>query len=331
MSDSNLSRGDHVYVWRKIRLYQHHGIVITKKDLEEKLAKKFHPMKIESLMIIEQNLDGLRIVTLNEFRTEHPFNYEHRISRANYGTDVMKYYLNRRGTCYLTKCLSENEIVENAIRIFSDENQREIWKTYSLVLKNCEQFAFICSTNLEHVLGEQVLMGCNVVKSVFINGMYNAVECIFHILQCLAEQVICGITIDVIVKENALAALTSSVLEALLYSVRLFIYYYYPDKRKENLARKYAITPHDYIQQMIQAGFGNLSTFGLSIAGIIFKSSVFFNAMTPTAASIFFGFLGYLAARWITGLIALEIRSLKSAHKMENNNTVKTIVNEIHT
>ena len=113
--------------------------------------------------------------------------------------------------------------------------------------------------------------------------------------------------------ENALAALTAGVLEALLLSVRLFVYYYYKEKRTENLARKYAITPHDYIQQMIQAGLGNLSTFGLSIAGMVIKSSVFVSAMSPTAFSTFFGFIGYLAARWITGLIAVKIRHIKAS------------------
>ncbi|CAF0860624.1 unnamed protein product [Adineta ricciae] len=321
MSDHNPQRGDHLYAWRKIRLYQHHGIVVTKEDLEKYLPSKLMPKKVDPLMVIEQNLQGLRIVTLGEFRLEHPFNYEHRIGCARYGIDVMEYYVNRRGTCYLTKRLSEDQVVKNAIRIYSDEKQRDMWKTYSLVLKNCEQFAFMCSTNLEHVLGEQVLMGCNIVRSIFVNGMYSAVECIFHIVELLAKQMIRGVPINIIIKENALAALTASVLETLLLSVRLFVYYYYKEKRTENLARKYAITPHDYIQQMIQAGLGNLSAFGLSIAGMVVKSSVFVSAMSPTAFSIFFGFIGYLAARWITGLIALKIRRIKASNILNGNPT----------
>ena len=182
MADYLPRRGDHLYVWRKVRLYQHHGIVITEEDLREKLSPELFPTKIEKLMIVEQNLHGLGIVTLNEFRTEHPINYKHDIGCARYHTNPMDYYLNRSGTCYLTKRLDEDNIVDNAIRIYNDQKQRDLWKTYSLVIKNCEQFAFICSTNVQYVLGEQVLMACNVVKCIFINGMYNAVKFAFQII-----------------------------------------------------------------------------------------------------------------------------------------------------
>jgi hypothetical protein len=183
MTDYIPRRGDHLYVWRKIRMYQHHGIVVCKEDILKNISSDLIPSKMESLMIIEQNIRGLDIVTLKQFRIEHPFNYEHDIGCARYKSDPMDYYLNRSGTCYLTDRLSEDIIVENAIRIYNDKHQREIWQTYSLVLKNCEQFAFICSTNLEYVLGEQVLMGCNVVKCFFINAMYNAVKYAFQIIR----------------------------------------------------------------------------------------------------------------------------------------------------
>ena len=183
MDDYKPRRGDHLYVWRKIRLYQHHGIVVTKEDILEKLPSDLHPEKLEELMIVEQNIHGLGIVTIKQFQTEHPFNYRHDIGCARYKTDPMDYYLNRSGTCYLADRLSVDLIVENAIRIYKDERQREIWKTYSLVIKNCEQFAFICSTSVEYVLGEQVLMVCNVVKCVFINAMYNGVKFAFQILR----------------------------------------------------------------------------------------------------------------------------------------------------
>ena len=141
MTDYIPRRGDHLYVWRKIRMYQHHGIVVAKTDVLEKLYPEFLPPKIDELMIIEQNIHGLDIVTLKQFRTEAVINYRHDIGCARYKTDPMEYYLNRSGTCYLTDRLSEDIIVENAIRIYNDKNQRDIWKTYSLVLKNCEQFA----------------------------------------------------------------------------------------------------------------------------------------------------------------------------------------------
>jgi hypothetical protein len=112
---------------------------------------------------------------------------------------------------------------------------------------------------------------------------------------------------------NGLAALTAFTIEALILSVRLFIYYYYEEDRSANLARKYAINPEDYLQQMIQAGFGSLSAFGMSIAGIIVGSTFFVSSMAPMVCSIFFGFIGYIAARWLTGLIVIKIRKKLSS------------------
>ncbi|CAF0964370.1 unnamed protein product [Rotaria sp. Silwood1] len=301
-------RGDHLYVWRKIRIYQHHGIVVSKEDIMTILSPELMPNKVEELMIVEQNIHGLNIVTLKEFRCEHPFNYLHDIAVARYKTDPMDYYLNRSGTCYLTDRLPEDAIVKNALTIYNDKHQRDIWQTYSLVIKNCEQFAFICSTNVNYVLGEQVLMACNVVKCIFINGMYNAAKFTFQIIRQLAEQIIAGISIETIIAGNALASLTAFTLEALILSVRLFIYYYYEEDRSKNLARKYAINPEDYIQQMIQSGFASLSAFGMSIAGVLCGSTIFVSAMSPMICSIFFGFIGYIAARWLTGLIIIKIR-----------------------
>jgi hypothetical protein len=103
-------------------------------------------------------------------------------------------------------------------------------------------------------------------------------------------------------------------LEGLILSVRLFVYYNYEDDRSKNLARQYAITPEEYFQKMLQAGFGSLSAFGMSIAGISIGSALFVSSMSPTICSIFFGFLGYIAARWITGLLIIGLRKKLQAY-----------------
>ncbi|CAF1265845.1 unnamed protein product [Rotaria sordida] len=312
-------RGDHLYVWRKIRTYQHHGIVVSKEDIINYLSPGLIPTYLEDLMIVEQNLNGLAIVTLKQFRCEHPFNYIHDISYAKYKTDPMDYYLNRSGTCYLTDRLSQDIIVKNALFIYNDKKQRDIWKSYSLVIKNCEQFAFICSTSVDYVLGEQVLMACNGVKCFFINGMYNATKFTFQIIRQLSGEFISGVPLDTIIKGNGLAALTAFTLEGLILSIRLFIYYYYEEDRSKNLARKCAITPEDYIQEMIQSGFGSLSAFGMSIAGIMVGSTFFISSISPMVCSIFFGFIGYIAARWLTGLIIIKIRKKLSSNDKQIN------------
>ncbi len=112
---------------------------------------------------------------------------------------------------------------------------------------------------------------------------------------------------------NGLAALTAFTLEALILSIRLFIYYYHEEDRSKNIARKYAISPGDYLQEMTQAGFGSLSAFGLSIAGMVVGSTFFVSSMAPMICSIFFGFIGYIAARWLTGLIVIKIRKKLSS------------------
>lgn len=96
--------------------------------------------------------------------------------------------------------------------------------------------------------------------------------------------------------------------EAIILTVRLFVYYYYKEDREKNLARKFAITPELYVQNMIQAGFGSLAAFGTSVAGLIVGSHLFLGTMAPLACSIFFGFIGYLAVRWLTGVAIVKAK-----------------------
>ena len=124
MSDYTPHRGDHLYVWRKVRIYQHHGIVLTEEDIKNGVSPDLMPSKLEPWMIIAQNLQGLELVTLREFRTEHLFHYEHVVGCAHYNTDPMDYYLSRSGTCYVTRRVPVDEIVQNAIRLYNDKRTK---------------------------------------------------------------------------------------------------------------------------------------------------------------------------------------------------------------
>ncbi len=93
----------------------------------------------------------------------------------------------------------------------------------------------------------------------------------------LVEQILAGISIEIIIKGKLIIL-------------------------------SYAISAGDYLQEMTQAGFASLSAFDLSIAGIIVGSTFFVSSMSPMICSIFFGFIGYIAARWLTGLIVIKIR-----------------------
>lgn len=129
---------------------------------------------------------------------------------------------------------------------------------------------------------------------------------------------------------NGLAALTAFSLEGLILSVRLFVYFQYEADREKNLARQYAITPDDYLQKMLQAGFGSLSAFGMSIVGISIGSSLFVGTLSPTICSIFFGFLGYLAARWLTGLIVVRLRRKVSTYVFVLGDVFFSLVSRIY-
>lgn len=154
---SEIKRGDHIYAFRAGGIYQHHGIVITIGDVH-----RFDPglCTYETFMVVEQNQEGLRIVTLDDFALKKSIFHEtyHTIRRVQYDENPFVYGIKRRGTSYTQKCLPAELIVENARLIYTDPKENEKWKTYSLFFRNCEHFAFECCTSIGR-LSEQVL-GC---------------------------------------------------------------------------------------------------------------------------------------------------------------------------
>lgn len=71
-------RGQHVRAHRKFGAFDHHGIVIAETDLD-RIVPIMRPKEIEPLLVAEQNVGGLRIVTFKEFCTDHlwkPFVYK---------------------------------------------------------------------------------------------------------------------------------------------------------------------------------------------------------------------------------------------------------------
>ncbi len=74
----------------------------------------------------------------------------------------------------MEKCLDENTVVWNAIDIFNDPHQHELWKTYRLLIRNCEQFAFLCCTNVR-ALGEQISFWGQQTLRCFMGGAFGLV------------------------------------------------------------------------------------------------------------------------------------------------------------
>ena len=88
-----IHRGQHLCVGRKGNLYYHHGIVVTRDDLAH-IPKAFFSdgCDVESLMIIEQNLRGLQIVTLSEFQGPPTRHGPSPIHRARYAVSSEIYH-----------------------------------------------------------------------------------------------------------------------------------------------------------------------------------------------------------------------------------------------
>ena len=89
----NLHRGQHVRAWRKCGAFEHHGIVIAESDLK-RIEPSIWPDKTEPILVAEQNLKGLRIVTVKEFRTDNFFTtIEYKLNVVQYSTTSEKVIL----------------------------------------------------------------------------------------------------------------------------------------------------------------------------------------------------------------------------------------------
>jgi hypothetical protein len=174
-----LKRGDHVYAWRYGCIYQHHGIVIAKKDIPEERYRTHSIPIIQELMIVENNRTEapcIRIITIAQFA------HNYCVRRVHYGKngklDIFLLDIKLRGKCYFEEALPPDEIVNNALFLYrcsslfdsllkKDSNSFIISATpnntvavqnsfimgeYNLLVRNCEHFAFACSTdqNLIH-------------------------------------------------------------------------------------------------------------------------------------------------------------------------------------
>ncbi len=160
---SEVESGDHLYALRGFGVYQHHGIAIFGTDATR---IKERPTVIEPIMIIEQNQNGLRLVPLQQFCYEEIgcIKWNHNLRRVKYNTNPFAYEIKRRGSCYIQPKLPPRMIVENAISIYNDNNEREKWSTYSLLTRNCEHFAFTCCTGIGFI-SEQILAKYDIVTN----------------------------------------------------------------------------------------------------------------------------------------------------------------------
>lgn len=77
--------------------------------------------------------------------------------------------------------MSEDEIIENVIAILNSPEQRAMWQSYNLFVRNCEQFAVLCCTSAP-TLGCQISACLIGTKCVFMNGARVGIKAVYDLL-----------------------------------------------------------------------------------------------------------------------------------------------------
>ncbi|XP_006812818.2 uncharacterized protein LOC100367656 [Saccoglossus kowalevskii] len=130
IDESGLNPGDHIYVWRTLYLYSHHGIVAEKK---RGVWQIIHFTGDESK---SKSTARIRITSLEEFKD----NDDIRLYRYDSSLAVCR--LKRSGTC----CPVPSDPVEDVLRRAReclDEGLPEDGE-YNLLVNNCEHFCLYC-------------------------------------------------------------------------------------------------------------------------------------------------------------------------------------------
>ena len=128
----DLKVGDHIYVYRRGSLYQHHGIYTgTEGDSEVihfsgPIGDRFS--KDEAI---------IRSTTLKDFLQGG------KVRLVAYNESKIKSSLKKRGTSHTERSRTAEEVVKDAMHY---KETPEDWGNYHFLLHNCESFAFSCKT-----------------------------------------------------------------------------------------------------------------------------------------------------------------------------------------
>ncbi len=118
-----LKPGDHIYAYRELGLYTHHGIYVGQNSNGEYLV--IHGTRDNKIRktTLDEFLDGakLRLVSYNEDST----------------------LLKRTGGAQKIECLPARKVVETA-EYYAEHPEK--WGDYDLLKNNCEHFAIFCKT-----------------------------------------------------------------------------------------------------------------------------------------------------------------------------------------
>ncbi len=127
----NLKPGDHIYVYRVLHLYQHHGIYTGEEEEGEVIHINGHKFSKTSATVTSSSLSEflngglLHLVSYNDPRTNFKI----------------------RGTSHTSPSRSAEDVVSTAKEFLSNPDS---WGTYNLVNRNCETFSYYCKTLCMH-------------------------------------------------------------------------------------------------------------------------------------------------------------------------------------
>ncbi|XP_077984152.1 uncharacterized protein LOC144438841 [Glandiceps talaboti] len=129
---ADLVPGDHIYVWRALYSYSHHGIYMGKTDGVRMVihfdGSPGEPKSKESARI--------RRSRLSEFQETNT------IRRYEYGASQIECSLKRRGTCCLVESDSAETVLQRARACY--DRGLPMDGEYNLLFNNCEHFCLYC-------------------------------------------------------------------------------------------------------------------------------------------------------------------------------------------
>ena len=153
VSKDQLHPGDHIYVWRSIFIYSHHGIYTGKEGQEV-----IHSSADQRMSLSESKKSAIiRSTTVKEFCDGS------KLRLTSYGVSKYTKSVKAPGSCYCTLSGPSDEVIERAE---SNLKNPDKWGHYDLLENNCEHFAFYCKTGTSNFEGQAEL-----VKSIGISSI----------------------------------------------------------------------------------------------------------------------------------------------------------------
>ena len=131
ISESDLKPGDHIYVYRVLGAYQHHGIYVGTENGEQKVVH------------FRKRSDGAIRIDKSSIGTFKGWSFMLRL--VCYGADIKDMRSKRSGTTQTLESLPPQVVVATAQ--YYAEHPGE-WHGYNLIDNNCEMFALYCKTGI---------------------------------------------------------------------------------------------------------------------------------------------------------------------------------------